>query len=72
MKIKRKTISMDTTLPSTDDQELSELDQAAQEAYERAEADGLCANGAMEIALDVMRQRNEKAVSDKIKSSSKD
>ena len=39
----------------TDDQELSELDKAAQEAYERAAADGLCDIGAMEIAREALR-----------------
>jgi L-aminopeptidase/D-esterase-like protein len=39
----------------TNDQELSELSQAVQEAYERAAADGLCEIGALEIAREVLR-----------------
>ncbi len=49
-------------MPS-DNQELSELDEAAQEAYEHATADGLCQIGALEVAHEASRAVNVETVS---------
>ena len=51
---------MDTDHQSTDLKQLAETIrtaclQAAQEGYERAAADGLCDEGALEVALDSIR-----------------
>jgi hypothetical protein len=50
-------------MDNTDNQELSKLTEAAQEAYERAAADGLCKIGALEIALNALRQQSTAAPS---------
>ena len=54
---------------SADDQELFNLDEAAQEAYERAAADGLCQIGALEIAREASRTAKTETQDDSINTS---
>jgi hypothetical protein len=44
--------------------------QAAQEGYERAAADGLCDEGALEVALDAIRSLDIDQIVRELKSSS--
>ncbi len=53
---------MDTTQSVSGNQELSEPAEAAQEAYERAAADGLCQIGALEVARDAGRASDSEAI----------